>query len=299
MNDDDSRYNNRHNKKNFFSILLNQIFHEEPKNKKELLALIRYSKKNKLIDQETCNMLEGVIDITQQKVREIMIPRTQMITLKLTYSLQKCLDIIIESAHSRFPVMNYDENYIEGFLIAKDFLPFIKNEKNNFCIKKILRPAVVVPESKHVNCMLKEFQLKKSHMAMVVDEFGAVSGLVTIEDILELIVGNIDDEYDENKSNIQQLNKYEFIVKSFTSIKEFNDTFKTNFNNEEVDTIGGLIIKRLGHLPIQGELINISKYVFKVNMANNRKIIKLQVTIPKDTNYLELSKKNKKIHTIQ
>ncbi|XBC37543.1 MAG: CNNM family magnesium/cobalt transport protein CorC [Buchnera aphidicola (Meitanaphis microgallis)] len=281
MSDNHSQCNTKNNKKNFFSILLNQIFHEEPKSKEELLKLIRYSKNNKLIDQETCDMLEGVIDITQQKIRDIMIPRTQMITLKSAYSLQKCLDIIIKSAHSRFPVMNYNENYVEGFLMAKDLLPFITSKSNTFCIHNILRPAVVVPESKHVDCMLKEFQLKKNHMAIVIDEFGAVSGLVTIEDILELIVGNIDDEYDESELNIRQLNKHTFIVKSFTSIKEFNDIFKTNFSDEEVDTIGGLIMKQIGHLPAQGELVNLDKYTFKVNIADNRRIIQLQVTIPK------------------
>ncbi|XBC43713.1 MAG: CNNM family magnesium/cobalt transport protein CorC [Buchnera aphidicola (Floraphis choui)] len=292
MSDDYPRNSNKHNKKNFFSILLNQIFHDEPKSKEDLLALIRYSKKNKLIDQDTCDMLEGVIDITQQKIRDIMIPRTQMITLKLTYPLNKCLDIIIKSAHSRFPVMNYDENYIEGFLMAKDFLPLVKNKLDIFCIKNILRPAVVVPESKHVNCMLKEFRLKKNHMAVVIDEFGAVSGLVTIEDILELIVGDIDDEYDENETNIRQLNKYTFMIKSFTSIKEFNDTFKTNFNNEEVDTIGGLVMKQIGHLPVQGELINLSEYTFEVHIANNRRIVQLQVTIPKHKKLPKLSENN-------
>ncbi|XBC39111.1 MAG: CNNM family magnesium/cobalt transport protein CorC [Buchnera aphidicola (Nurudea shiraii)] len=283
MNDNHSQKSDNNKKKNFFSVLLKQVFHEEPKSKKELLTLIHYSKKNKLLDSDICDMLKGVINITQQKIRDIMVPRAQMKILKLTYSLNECLNIIIKSSHSRFPVMNYDENYIEGFLMAKDLLPFVENEKNNFCIKNILRPSVVVPESKHVNCMLKEFRLKKNHMAVVIDEFGAVSGLVTIEDILELIVGNIDDEYDKNELNIHQLNPYTFMIKSFTSIKEFNETFKTSFSNEEVDTIGGLIMKIIGHLPVQGEIIKISKYTFKVHIANNRRIKQLKVTIPKDS----------------
>ncbi|XBC44237.1 MAG: CNNM family magnesium/cobalt transport protein CorC [Buchnera aphidicola (Schlechtendalia peitan)] len=290
MNDDHSIYKNKNNKKNFFSILLNQIFHDEPKSKEELLTLMKYSKKKKLIDQDTCDMLEGVIDITKQKIRDIMIPRIQMIILKLNYSLEQCLDIIIKSAHSRFPVMNYEENYVEGFLIAKDFLPFVKNISNKFDIKKMLRPAIVVPESKHVDCMLKEFRLKKNHMAIVIDEFGDVSGLVTIEDILELIVGNIDDEYDKHKSNIRQLDQYTFMIKSFTSIKEFNDTFKTNFNTEEVDTIGGLVMKNIGHLPVQGELIKILGYKFEVHIANNRRIIQLKTTIPNNHEISKLKK---------
>ncbi|ANF17159.1 magnesium/cobalt efflux protein CorC [Buchnera aphidicola (Schlechtendalia chinensis)] len=291
MNDDYSIHKNKNNRKNFFSILLNQIFHDEPKSTEELLKLMKYSKKNKLIDQDTCDMLEGVIDIKKQKICDIMIPRIQMITLKLNYSLKKCLDIIIKSAHSRFPVMNYDENYVEGFLIAKDFLPFIKSSSNSFDMKKMLRPSVVVPESKHVSCMLQEFRLQKNHMAIVIDEFGAVSGLVTIEDILELIVGKIDDEYDKSESNIRQIDQYNFIIKSFTSIKEFNDAFKTNFNSEEVDTIGGLVMKKIGHLPSKGESINILEYKFKVHVANKRRIIQLKVTIPKNNEFPKLLEK--------
>ncbi|QCI23404.1 CNNM family magnesium/cobalt transport protein CorC [Buchnera aphidicola] len=279
MNDDHSK----NNKKNFFSIFLNQIFHDEPKNKEELLKLIQYSKKKQLIDQDTYDMLKGVINITKKRIRDIMIPRTKMINLKLTYSFKKCLNIIINSAHSRFPVMNHDESYIEGFLIAKDFLKFVRYKPNSFHIKSVLRPAVVVPESKHADCMLKEFRLQKNHMAVVIDEFGAVSGLVTIEDILELIVGNIDDEYDEAESNIRPLNQYTFMIKSFTPIKEFNDTFKTNFNNNEVDTIGGLVMKKIGHLPIQGEFANIEGYKFTVHTVNNRNIVQLKVTSPKIT----------------
>ncbi|XBC40632.1 MAG: CNNM family magnesium/cobalt transport protein CorC [Buchnera aphidicola (Nurudea yanoniella)] len=291
MNDDHLK-NSNNNKKNFFSILLKQIFHDEPKNKEELLKLIYYSKKNKLLEKDICEMLEGVIDITQKKIRDIMVPRTQMTTLKLSCSLNDCLNIIIKSSHSRFPVMNYDENYIEGFLVAKDFLHFVKNEQNNFCIRNILQPPVVVPESKYVNCMLKEFRSNKNHMAVVIDEFGAVSGLVTIEDILELIVGNIDDEYDKNEPNIRQLDPNTFMIKSFTSIKEFNENFKTNFNNEEVDTIGGLVIKVIGHLPVQGEVINISKYIFKVHIANNRRIVQLKVTIPENKKTFIITNKN-------
>ncbi|AAO27106.1 magnesium and cobalt efflux protein CorC [Buchnera aphidicola str. Bp (Baizongia pistaciae)] len=281
MSDDNAQHSDKENKKGFFSILLSQIFHDEPKNKEELLTLIKYSEENELIDRETGHMLEGVIHITKQKIRDIMIPRPQMITLKLTYSLEQCLDVITKSLHSRFPVMSENENYVEGFLITKDLLPFIKNNTEMFCIKKILRPAIVVPESKHVNHMLKEFRLTKNHMAIVIDEFGVVSGLVTIEDILELIVGNIEDEYDETKKNICQLNQSTFIIKSLTSIKEFNETFNTNFNDEEVDTIGGLVMKKIGHLPIRGEYININQYKFKIHIANNRRIILLQVTIPK------------------
>ncbi|AHG59952.1 CNNM family magnesium/cobalt transport protein CorC [Buchnera aphidicola] len=283
MSDNHSRDCDKINRKGFFSILLNQIFHDEPKNREELLVLIRDSEQNELIDQDTCDMLEGVMHIAKKRIKEIMIPRTQMITLKLNYNLNKCLDIIIESAHSRFPVMSSDKNYVEGFLIAKDLLPFIKNSKDIFCIKNILRSAVVVPESKYVDRMLKEFRSKRNHMAVVIDEFGAVSGLVTIEDILELIVGEIEDEYDdEEKINIKKIQKCIFSVRALTEIKEFNDTFNTNFEDNEVDTIGGLVMKEFGHLPSRGESININGYSFKVSIADSRKVIQIHVTVPEN-----------------
>lgn len=283
MSEKDAKNLEKINKKGFFSILLNHIFHDEPKNREELLALIRDSEQNELIDQDTCDMLEGVIHIAKKKIKEIMIPRTQMIILKLNYNLNKCLDIILESAHSRFPVMNSDKNYVEGFLIAKDLLSFMKNSNKDFHIKNVLRPAVVVPESKYVDQMLKEFRLKRTHMAIVIDEFGGVSGLVTIEDILELIVGEIEDEYDEEeKINIRKLQENIFSIKALTEIKEFNDFFKTHFSSEEVDTVGGLVMKAFGHLPSYGEDININGYNFKISSADSRKIIQIHVTIPEN-----------------
>jgi magnesium and cobalt transporter len=279
MNDENTQ--NKENRKGFFSILLNHIFHDEPKNKEDLLDLIRDSEENELIDQDTRDMLEGVIDITKQRVREIMIPRSQMITLKPNYNINKCLNIIIKSAHSRFPVMSNDTNYVEGLLMAKDLLPFMRHIQEKFCIKNILRPAIVVPESKYVNHMLKEFRLKRYHMAIVIDEFGAVSGLVTIEDILELIVGKIEDEYDNKENlNIRQLSKNIFTIKSLTHIKEFNETFNTNFKNQEVDTVGGLIMQECGHLPRRGDIVNIKGYEFKIHTADSRRIIQIHVSLP-------------------
>ncbi|WP_422667345.1 CNNM family magnesium/cobalt transport protein CorC [Buchnera aphidicola] len=288
MSDNSSQNDDKINRKGFFSILLNHIFHDEPKNREELLELIRDAEQNELIDQDTCDMLEGVMHIAKKRIKDIMIPRTQMITLKLHFNLKKCLDIIIESAHSRFPVMSSDKNYVEGFLIAKDLLPLMKESTNIFCIKTILRPVVVVPESKYVDTMLKEFRLKKNHMAVVIDEFGAVSGLVTIEDILELIVGEIDDEYDnKEKFNIRKLHKSTFAIKALTEIKEFNDTFNTNFSNSEVDTIGGLVMKAFGHLPSYGDTITIHDYTFKISIADSRKVIQLHVTVPEKNTILK------------
>lgn len=289
MNDENTQ--NKENRKGFFSILLHHIFHDEPKNKEDLLNLIRDSEENELIDQETRDMLEGVIDITKQRVREIMIPRSQMITLKLNYNINKCLNIIIKSAHSRFPVMSNDTNYVEGLLMAKDLLSFMKNSQEKFCIKNILRPAIVVPESKYVNHMLKEFRLKRYHMAIVIDEFGAVSGLVTIEDILELIVGKIEDEYDNTANiNILQLNQNTFSIKALTHIKEFNETFNTHFRYKGVDTVGGLVMQECGHLPRRGDIIDIKGYKFKIHTANSRRIIQLHVNFPKNIEINKIKK---------
>ncbi|WP_343152531.1 CNNM family magnesium/cobalt transport protein CorC [Buchnera aphidicola] len=283
MNDFLLKNVNNDNKKGFFSILLHQLFSDEPKNREELLRLIQESKEKELIDQDTKNMLEGVMLIAKRTVKEIMIPRTQMITLNLNYKLNKCLDIVVKSAHSRFPVMSKDKNYVEGFLIAKDLLSFVYKEKSSFFIKKFLRPAIVVPESKHLDKMLKEFRSKRNHMAIVIDEFGIVSGLITIEDILEIIVGEIEDEFDNIKNfNIRQINQYTFSIKALTQIKEFNEKFNTNFFDKEVDTIGGLVMKKIGYLPKINKKICINNYQFKISTIDNRKILTMHVKIPKN-----------------
>ncbi|WMY96928.1 MAG: CNNM family magnesium/cobalt transport protein CorC [Arsenophonus sp.] len=281
MTDEHSTNNNHISfKKNFFNIL-NQLFQGEPKNRNDLVELIRDSEQKDVIDPETREMLEGVMNISNKRVRDIMIPRAQIIKLKHNQSLEACLDVIIESAHSRFPVINEDKDHIEGLLIAKDLLPFMRTNAEPFNINKVLRTAVIVPESKRVDLLLKEFRSKRYHMAIVIDEFGGISGLVTIEDILELIVGEIEDEYDNEESmNIRQLSKHAYFVRALTQIDDFNKIFKTKFNNEEVDTIGGLVMQAFGHLPSQGEIIVIDDYIFKITMADNRKIIQLQVKIP-------------------
>ncbi|AJC65615.1 MULTISPECIES: CNNM family magnesium/cobalt transport protein CorC [Dickeya] len=267
-------------KKGFFSFFLNQIFHSESKDHDDLLALIRDSEQ---IDPEIRDMLEGVMDIAEQRVRDIMIPRSQMITLKHNQTLEECLDVIIESAHSRFPVISEDKDHIEGILMAKDLLPFMRSNSEPFSMDKVLRPAVVVPESKRVDRMLNEFRSLRYHMAIVIDEFGGVSGLVTIEDILELIVGEIEDEYDDEEDrDIRQLNRQTYTVRALTPIEDFNKIFETRFSDEEVDTIGGLVMQYFGHLPARGETIDIDGYLFKVAMADSRRIIQVHVRIPDD-----------------
>ncbi|TCV97977.1 CNNM family magnesium/cobalt transport protein CorC [Biostraticola tofi] len=285
MSDDHSQSSDSPSpKKGFFTLILNQLFHGEPKNRNDLLDLIRDSEQNELIDPDTRDMLEGVMDIAEQRVRDIMIPRSQMVTLKKNQSLEECLDVIIESAHSRFPVISEDKDHIEGILMAKDLLPFMLSNSEPFSMEKVLRPAVVVPESKRVDRMLKEFRSQRYHMAIVIDEFGGVSGLVTIEDILELIVGEIEDEYDDEEDrDIRQLNRHTFTIRALTPIEDFNDVFNTHFSDEEVDTIGGLVMQAFGHLPARGETIEIDGYAFKVAMADSRRIIQVHVKIPEDS----------------
>ncbi len=284
MSDDHSQSSDTPSrKKGFFALLLHQLFHEEPKNRDELIELIRAFGQKELIDLDTRDMLEGVMDIAQQRVRDIMIPRSQMVTLRCDQSLDECLSVIIDSAHSRFPVIREDKDHIEGILMAKDLLPFMSQGSEPFSIEKVLRPVVVVPESKRVDRMLKEFRSQRYHMAIVIDEFGSVAGLVTIEDILEMIVGEIEDEYDnEENRDIRQLSRYVYTLHALTSIEDFNDIFQTRFSDEEVDTIGGLVMQQFGHLPARGESIEIDGYQFKVAGADSRRIIQVHVRIPEN-----------------
>lgn len=278
MSDDNHR-----RPKRGFVLWLSQLFNSEPKNRMDLIELIRDSEQNDLIDPDTRNMLEGVMDIAEQRVRDIMIPRSQMVTLRNDQTLDECLNIILEYGHSRYPVINEDKDHIQGVLLAKDLLTFMRQDAEAFCIEKILRPVVVIPESKRVDQMLKEFRSERYHMAIVVDEFGGVSGLVTIEDILELIVGDIEDEYDEIEDHdIRQMHANVYTVKALTPIEEFNETFGTRFSDEEVDTVGGLVMQQLGRLPVKGEITTIDNYQFKVAVVDKRRIIQLHVTLPEN-----------------
>ncbi|QOI11126.1 CNNM family magnesium/cobalt transport protein CorC [Blochmannia endosymbiont of Colobopsis nipponica] len=282
MNNNYSQENNNvQNKKNFLAIILNQLFHNEPKNHNNLLKIIKNYERNSLISTDTHKMLEGVVNIPNKKIRDIMIPRSQIITLNNFEPLEKNFDIIVKSAHSRFPVVSENKDQVVGVLIVKDLLPFLVKNNKNFNLEAILRPAKVAPENKRVDKMLKEFRSQHYHMSIVIDEFGDMSGLITIEDILELIVGKIEDEYDEdNDHNIRQINKRTFVVHALTSIKKFNKTFSAHFSNEEFDTIGGLVMQSFGHLPKIHESIDIEGYIFKVSATDSRCITQLLVYTP-------------------
>ena len=268
---------------------IGNLFQAEPKNQTELLDLINGAKKRELIDQKTKEMIKGVLDVSNLRVRDIMIPRSQMVTLGLQQSVKEFLPKLIDSAHSRFPVITEDKDHIVGILLAKDLIQYgFSSEAHDFKIEDILRQAVVVPESKRLDTLLTEFRSQRYHMAIVVDEYGGVSGLVTIEDILEVIVGEIDDEFDDvDVAEIRQIGKRTYAVNALTSLDDFNQYFGSKYNVEEQDTIAGLIIHQLGHLPGRGESITIDGYKYKVINADSRRLIQLQVRIPKELKNIE------------
>ncbi|MCK3655350.1 magnesium/cobalt efflux protein [Pasteurellaceae bacterium Macca] len=267
-------------KKSFLKSLFAGLFQQEPKNREDLVEVIRDSAENELIDSDTKEMIEGVMEISELRVRDIMIPRPQIVFIHAEQALDACVDVIVESAHSRFPVIRDDKDAIEGILLAKDLLQYLRSDSADFEMAKILRPAVIVPESKRVDRMLKEFRSERFHMAIVVDEFGAVSGLVTIEDILEQIVGDIEDEFDEEAIEpIRQLSQHAYAVSALTDIARFNQHFAVDFDDEELDTVGGLVMQAFGRLPKRGEEIELQGMTFKVTSADSRRLIQLRVTV--------------------
>lgn len=280
-------------KKSLIKSLFGGLFQQEPKNREDLVEVIRNSEENELIDSDTKEMIEGVMEISELRVRDIMIPRPQIVFIDAEQSLDSCLDVIIESAHSRFPVIRDGKDTIEGILLAKDLLKYLRSDSEAFEIEAVLRPVVIVPESKRVDRMLKEFRSERFHMAIVVDEFGAVSGLVTIEDILEQIVGDIEDEFDEEEAEpIRQLSQHTYAVLALTDIEKFNEQFAVDFDDEEVDTVGGLVMKAFGHLPKRGEEIELEGMMFKVTSADSRRLIQLRVTVT-DAQLLKMEQQDK------
>ena len=280
MNEDNSQSSDGPSRKSFFGRL-GQLFQGEPKDRQELVDVIRDSEVNDLIDHDTRDMLEGVMEISEMRVRDIMIPRSQMVTVDRNDNLDSLVALITDAQHSRYPVISEDKDHVEGILLAKDLLKYLGSNSSPFNIEEVIRPAVVVPESKRVDRLLKEFREERYHMAIVVDEFGGVSGLVTIEDVLEEIVGDIEDEFDDDDQlDIRKLSKHTYAVKALTTIEDFNQTFNTNFSDNEVDTIGGLVTTAFGHLPGRGEVVEIDRYNFKVTAADNRRVVQLHVTIP-------------------
>lgn len=283
MSDDNSHSSQGSASKSWLGRIT-QMLQGEPQNKEELVEVIADAQERALIDPETKDMMEGVLSVSELKVRDIMIPRSQMITLDVDESLESQLPSMVDSSHSRFPVICEDKDHVEGILLAKDLLPLILDKSAALpALRSYLRPAIVVPESKRVDTLLNEFRQKRYHMAIVIDEYGGVSGLVTIEDILETIVGEIEDEHDDEDehNDIRQLSKHVYTVQALTPLEEFNEFFSTDYDKHEADTIGGIILHAFGHMPSRGETIDIEPLQFKVTNSDNRRIIQLQVTVPK------------------
>jgi magnesium and cobalt transporter len=263
---------------------ITQSFAGEPQDRADLIALLREASERGLLDEEALTMVEGVLEVADLQVRDIMVPRVQMVSVRRDDSAAKILPVVVESGHSRFPVMEEDRDNIAGILLAKDLLRmYASATREKFDIKEYMRPAVFVPESKRLNILLKEFRRNRNHMAIVVDEYGGVSGLVTIEDVIEQIVGEIDDEFDvEDDSNIRREGERQFAVRGVARIDEFNEYFSTKLPEGEYDTVAGLIMKQLGRLPRRGEILNIGGFEFRVVRSDRRRIDTLRVTSPRD-----------------
>lgn len=261
---------------------LTQVFSDEPTDTRSLLNLLRNAQQDQVLDADALSIIEGALQVSKMQVREIMIPRSQMVTVSVRHNLQEILDIVVEAAHSRFPVTAENPDQVLGILLAKDLLPLaLGGNAERFNLKDMIRPATCVPESKRLNVLLKEFRETRNHMAVVIDEYGMVCGLVTIEDVLEQIIGEIDDEYDvDEESYIKPLNDTQFIVKALTPVEEFNEFFSAQFSDEDADTVGGLILQELRHIPERGEVIDLGPYQFTVLNADSRQVRLLKLTLP-------------------
>ena len=258
-----------------------QAFVHEPQNRQELLELLRGAHSNEVLDIEALSIIEGALQVSDMQVRDIMIPRSQMTTIKATQNPREFLPAVIEAAHSRYPVIGETVDDVLGILLAKDLLPLVlEADTDRYNIKDILRPATCVPESKRLNVLLKEFRSNRNHMAIVIDEYGGVSGLVTIEDVLEQIVGDIEDEHDvDDDSFIKPLPSGDFLIKGLTPIDEFNEHFDTEFPDEEFDTVGGLVMNAFGHLPKRNEVVELDGFRVRVLNADSRRVHLLRVTV--------------------
>jgi magnesium and cobalt transporter len=256
----------------------------EAQDRADLVEDVREAAERGLVDADSVEMIEGVLDVADLHVRDIMVPRSQMIVLERDVSPEDLLPIVIEAGHSRFPVIGEDRDQVVGILLAKDLLRyFAEGGQTDFDIREVLRPAVFVPESKRLNVLLKEFRKNRHHMAIVVDEYGGVAGLVTIEDVIEQIVGDIADEYDvEEDLPIRREGERQYAVRALTRIDEFNEFFGTELPDEEFDTIGGLVANAFGRLPRRGESVKIGALEFRVLRADRRRIDSLRVVTPTD-----------------
>jgi magnesium and cobalt transporter len=256
-----------------------------PNSREEILEWLREGRQSALLDAEAYGMIQGVLQVSQTQVRDIMVPRSQMVVVERDSSPTDLLREVIQSGHSRYPVIGENRDEVLGILLAKDLLRLALDQEHlspetRFDVGEVIRPAVVVPESKRLNVLLKEFRANRNHIAIVLDEYGGVAGLVTIEDVLEQIVGEIDDEHDEDEGAfILRQDRERYLVRALTPIEEFNRYFGSDLSSEEFDTIGGLVAHRFGHLPRRGESTTVGRFQFNVQRADSRRVHLFQVTV--------------------
>ena len=258
---------------------LRGILSGDPASKQDLLELLSDERWKQVLDSDELQMIRGVLEVSETQVRDVMIPRSQMVVLERSAGNKAILNTIIQSGHSRFPVIGEDKDEVVGILLAKDVLVhFVDTPNQDLDLNKFLRPATVIPESKRLNTLLKEFRVSRNHMAIVVDEYGGTSGLLTIEDVIEEIVGEIDDEHDpEEVQAIQRHDAGRYHVRALTRIDEFNEFFDVSLSDDDYDTVGGLVIHELGRLPRRGESIEFGGFRFKVLQADRRRVHSLEV----------------------
>ena len=258
---------------------IGRAFSATPRSSDDITDMLRSAQSESIIDASVLQIMEGALKVSDLQAREIMIPRSQMVMIEDDFTLEEVLNVVIESQHSRFPVVGESSDDIKGILLAKEMLPLLLADTAEFNLESLLLPATIIPESKLLNVLLQEFREKRYHMAIVVDEYGGVSGLVTIEDILEEIVGEIEDETDDHEeASILPTESGAFTVEAITEISDFNEFFDVGLADDEFDTVGGLVLHALGRLPELGETITIDNFHFKVTGGDNRKITQLEVT---------------------
>jgi hemolysin (HlyC) family protein len=257
---------------------LSDMLIREPRDREQLMLVLRDAEERDILSAEMLRMIESVLQVSEMQVRDVMVPKSSMVVVHRDSTLGSLLPLVLESGHSRFPIIENDD--VIGILLAKDLLKYnYSQDSRTFEMSDIMRPAVFVPQSKRLDILLREFRVNRNHMAIVIDEYGHVSGLVTIEDVLEQIVGEIEDEYDiDEDDEIKKHSDGFYIVKATTPIDHFNDYFNTTFSDETFDTIGGLVLQGFGHLPKRGETIQIKNLRFKVLHSDNRRIHLLEVT---------------------
>jgi magnesium and cobalt transporter len=260
---------------------LSQVLLGEPRDREELVRLLRDAEQRQVLESDALAMIEGVLQVSSLRVRDVMVPRAQMVAVERDAALEQMLPVVVESAHSRFPVIGENRDEVVGILLAKDLLAYCaEGRRQAFNVRDILRPAVFIPESKRLNVLLRDFRAKRNHMAIVVDEYGGVAGLVTIEDVLEQIVGEIADEHDVDEDTyIVRYEEGAYRVKALTPIEDFNDYFGSRFEDQEFDTVGGLVLHGFGHLPAVGESLVLGPFQFKVLHADSRRVHLLEVRV--------------------